>query len=112
MGGRPGVGLARGHRSLSGAASSPGRARTVLLIAAAVVIFDDHYLVRRGRRREPCVDLGIDHGQPFPMSSDAGWDLEERARDDPFHCSARQVWAQVNFSNLIEKDLCGIQASA
>jgi len=45
------------------------------------------------------------------MSSDAGWDLEERARDDRslFRATVR---AQVNFSDLIEKDLCGVQASA
>jgi hypothetical protein len=64
-------------------------ARTALVIVVAIVIVDDYYLVRRGRGREPRVDLGIDHSQPVPVPSDAGWDREERVRDDVFNSSVR-----------------------
>src|SRR3954452_22808478 len=84
----------------------------VVAVTTIRLAVDYHNLIRHRRWREARVDFGIDHCQTAPSSGDAGWALEQLARDDPFDGSARQIAAEADFNNLIQKDLRRVQASA
>jgi hypothetical protein len=82
------------------------------VVIAMTLVVDHHDFVRRGRRRKARVYFGIDDCQTVAVSRDAGGAFEERARDDLFHRSAREITAQVYFCYLIQKNLRDVQASA